>query len=449
MSAGSRCQTWDGSWVVEHLGIGVVRSTDAGDPIRPVAFEDLAGLAVRDNANRAHLVVSRVLGKHLPVDPRAAVAAGTALGRAVARTVSGQAIVLGYAETATALGHLVADCLDHAHYLHSTRRPVPGVTALGGFSEAHSHARHHLLLPRDPHWFERDDPVVIVDDELTTGRTAIATIQQLQTIHPRDRYVVASLLDLRGSADRAAMQAAADQLGVTVTCIALVTGGLAVPDDVLDRGRRLVEVLERPDPVPLTRPAPVHRLDAPWPSGVPHSGRHGFASRHRRGFARAIERVARLASSRLTVPGPSLVLGTEELMYAPMMLASRLGRRRRHPVRFSSTTRSPVLPVAHDGYAVRTRLSFDAHDPVTPGEPRLRFAYNVAPRPPGNRYGTITVVVDEVGDTPRLWSATGLIECLRTVCDEVSVIVLPAERAEPDSGAGGPRSPRCSRRRSR
>ena len=38
------------------------------------------------------------------------------------------ALVLGFAETATALGHCVAEALGGADYLHSTRRPVPGVT---------------------------------------------------------------------------------------------------------------------------------------------------------------------------------------------------------------------------------------------------------------------------------------------------------------------------------
>lgn len=60
--------------------------------------------------------------------------------------------VLGFAETATGLGHCVADELD-ARYLHSTRRPVAGMVAAAGFEEVHSHATSHLLLPRSPNCF--------------------------------------------------------------------------------------------------------------------------------------------------------------------------------------------------------------------------------------------------------------------------------------------------------
>lgn len=79
---------------------------------------------------------------------------GFRLGRRVAELLSPAearaAVVLGYAETATGLGHAVADGLGTAPYLHSTRRPVAGIAPAGGFEESHSHATSHLLLPEDP-----------------------------------------------------------------------------------------------------------------------------------------------------------------------------------------------------------------------------------------------------------------------------------------------------------
>jgi hypothetical protein len=59
-------------------------------------------------------------------------------------------VVLGYAETATALGHCVADALRAPFCLHSTRRAVPGSSRSEGFEEEHSHATSHLLLPEEP-----------------------------------------------------------------------------------------------------------------------------------------------------------------------------------------------------------------------------------------------------------------------------------------------------------
>ena len=72
----------------------------------------------------------------------------------------------------------VADGLGLAPYLHSTRRPVAGVAPAGGFEEAHSHATSHLLLPEDPALLAGDGPLVLVDDEFSTGNTVLNTIRR-------------------------------------------------------------------------------------------------------------------------------------------------------------------------------------------------------------------------------------------------------------------------------
>ncbi|MHC3464652.1 phosphoribosyltransferase domain-containing protein, partial [Streptomyces flavovirens] len=85
---------------------------------------------------------SNVLGKHVPQRPSVVHGAGHELGARVrdllGETEARRADVVGYAETATGLGHAVADGLGVAPDLHSTRRPVEGVAQAGGFEEAHS-----------------------------------------------------------------------------------------------------------------------------------------------------------------------------------------------------------------------------------------------------------------------------------------------------------------------
>ncbi|WP_345713590.1 phosphoribosyltransferase domain-containing protein, partial [Kineococcus glutinatus] len=53
---------WTGRWVADRLGVAL-RTSAAVDGL---AVADLAGLAVRRNPRRAHLLVSTVLGKHVP-----------------------------------------------------------------------------------------------------------------------------------------------------------------------------------------------------------------------------------------------------------------------------------------------------------------------------------------------------------------------------------------------
>ncbi|WP_404962957.1 phosphoribosyltransferase [Streptomyces sp. 147326] len=418
---------WSGTWVAERLGVSLVDSE--GGP----RLTELLGLALRRNPKRAHLLVSQVLGKHVPQSPRTVYAAGYGLGERV-RALLGEdgaatAVVLGYAETATGLGHCVADGLGSAPYLHSTRRPVPGVEPAGGFEEAHSHATSHLLLPEDPRLLAGSGPLVLVDDEFSTGNTVLNTIRDLHARHPRSHYVVVALVDMRSPADRDRLTAFAAELGARVDLVALASGTVSLPEGVLAKGRALVEEHEEPiqplersrSGAPADGPQPVTRIDLSWPPGVPDGGRHGFTPTHRTALEAALPALAgQLTAALGTEPGRILVLGNEELMYAPLRLAKALeeaGAARE--VRFSTTTRSPVLAVDDPGYAIRTRLVFPAHDVPADG-PGDRYAYNVA----GAGFDAVVAVVDSAGDTPELHA--GLLAALAPHTGRVVLAVVPS-----------------------
>ncbi|UYQ61909.1 phosphoribosyltransferase [Streptomyces peucetius] len=409
---------WSGSWVAERLGVALV-----GDE----GLRELLGLALRRNPKRAHLLVSNVLGKHVPQRPAVVRQAGYDLGARVRDLLGAdecrRAVVLGYAETATGLGHSVADGIGLAPYLHSTRRPVDGVTPAGGFEESHSHATSHLLLPEDPALLSGTGPLVLVDDEFSTGNTVLNTIRDLHERYPRDRYVVVALVDMRSAADLGRLDAFAKEIGARVDLVALASGTVSLPDGVLEKGRALVAHHEQAAWDTPSAAEPRHvRVGLDWPAGVPDGGRHGFGPAHRAALEAALPGMAAQVADAVGEARRVLVLGCEELMYAPLRLALAMEEAGAVPeVYYSTTTRSPVLAVDDPGYAIRTRLVFPAHDDPADG-PGERYAYNVA----GAGFDAVVAVVDSAADTPELHAPDGLLARLAAHTGRVVLAVVPS-----------------------
>jgi Phosphoribosyl transferase (PRTase)/TRSP domain C terminus to PRTase_2/PELOTA RNA binding domain len=162
--------------------------------------------------------------------------------------------------------------------------------------------------------------------------------------------------------------------------------------------------------------------------GERDGGRHGFAPSDRHRLERAAARcVDELVARPDCLGARVLVLGFEELMYAPLRLATELATRLdgETEVRFSTTTRSPVLAVDDKGYPIRTSLTFAAHDDPVDG-PGLRFAYNVSGRAAG--FTDIVLVIDDVADTVALHQPGGLLAHLAGETDRLHLIRIPSYR---------------------
>jgi hypothetical protein len=504
--------------VRERLGIRITTA-----PGSLLSVDALVGLAVRRNPKRAQLLVSRVLAKHLPTAPGLAIGAGRLLGAAVAHRLglplpggaagleeaaegvrrwlacdaaAGESperpeilplpeeppaagldvATLGYAETATGLGHLVAEYLG-SYYVHSTRIATP-VRPLGGFEEEHSHATGHALVPSDPERLARAGTVVLVDDELSTGRTVLNTVRALHRAwlvrqgaagpagahdgaasggaRGHRRYVVAALVDLRSDEDRTAFRRLAEELGCSLDVVALGEGGIEVPPDALERAAAWLAEGSGAAPGAARRP----RADAAPPGhgghlaqrgigdgvairsarfGVDTSGQHGTRLSERAAPA-ARAAAAGLAEAGIPRAARVLVLGAEEHLALPLAIADRL--RADYPrTLFSSTTRSPVHVHDEPGYAIRSAASFASHDDAIDGGPGtgIRYAYNVAGDEP---FDAIVYVPEPGTQGARLATQGGagepsVTEALARVARAVVVLRLEAAPPYPEPLRGG------------
>ena len=162
------------------------------------AESDLFEMAMRINKNRSFLFVSKVLGKHLALKPQLPLLMGQLLAMEYMHTVHGiqdtraesiaQAItngddlqdlleklekapiyieeptkIIGFAETATALGHAFFSAFSgDVSYIHTTREKLVDREPIIAFEEEHSHATSHRVYAQSEAFFEGSSEMIII-----------------------------------------------------------------------------------------------------------------------------------------------------------------------------------------------------------------------------------------------------------------------------------------------
>lgn len=137
-------------------------------------LEQLIKLAKRENNNkRSYLYVNPIQGKHIPVSPGVSLELFRELAAKIESTYSGEKIlIIGFAETATAIASALACMASNViYYMNTTRESIEDTEYLF-FTESHSHATEQRLVKNHlSDVFQQVDRIVFAEDEVTTGNT--------------------------------------------------------------------------------------------------------------------------------------------------------------------------------------------------------------------------------------------------------------------------------------
>lgn len=159
--------------------------------------DDILKIAKRHNNNkRAYLLINPLQGKHIPTSPTVAMEMMKTLGDKVAVKYHDAKLVIGFAETATAIGAVVANSLnENCIYIQTTRENFSGNFI--EFLEEHSHApQQKLYAEKLADRINATSTIIFVDDELSTGKTLRNMIRQLKSAYPNlnDKKLVAAAI---------------------------------------------------------------------------------------------------------------------------------------------------------------------------------------------------------------------------------------------------------------
>ena len=332
-----------------------------------------------NNKKRTYLLVNPLQSKHIPVSPSESLDMMKALGEKVALKYPNARLVIGFAETATAIGAAVASCFtEDCIYMHTTREELNGITDWLEFNEEHSHAVEQKLYSKNlAEQIANTQEIILVDDELSTGKTLINITQQLKKKCPelKDKKIIAvsiinRLTDM--NINRLLREGIECEYLVKLPEIdytdMVKSIEIASPVDFINEDAADVETVE----IPLSEPFLNPRL------GVSMSD-------YNKSCNYTAKKLFEELRGNIYKPDDILVIGTEEFMYPAIKVALEFENQQvANSVHCHSTTRSPIGVNDNESYPIRNGHKICSfYD-----EKRETYIYNL------RKYDKIIIITD-------------------------------------------------------
>lgn len=316
-----------------------------------------------NNTKRSFLFVNHYQAKHIPTKFEDFEKLTDSLYEEIDPTYlkDSNILVIGFAETATGLSAAIMDKLSAAYnnvwYVQTTRRKLP-LESLN-FQEEHSHATEQYL-----YWDHSIpiDHIIMIDDEITTGKTVMNMVSCLKKYYPDASYCCASILNWQTQENINKF----DSYGIRA--VSLISGTLKndIPtmDDMTHEGYLSRKTAAEKYPIFLT--------------GCTKKDFLQYKLELVSTFMKFFFHNEELTKKKI------LILGTEECMIPAIWLSSLLENSASQ-----STTRSPITVSSTDGYLIQEGYSmisnygdYDVH------------LYNI----PEDEYEAIILISDQSAD---------------------------------------------------
>lgn len=371
---------------------------------------ELVRIAKRENnTRRKYLVVNRLQGKHIPVSPKEALQMFRSLAELIKEAYpSERLLMVGFAETATAIGASVAiEC--QAAYMQTTREVIDGVDYLY-FSESHSHATEQKLVKTDlDKIIGKTDRIVFIEDEVTTGNTILNIVRLIQKTYAQPvSFAVASILN--GMNEEAlenyknlkipvhylvktahdTYTEIAEQYQADGTCHICTKP----QEKEVEQQKEVQQQIEMQQTKEAQQPIEVQEI-----SGWINARRLHTADTYKQECEQLWQEIQQKYGytkyTKETETGRRiLVLGTEEFMYPALYVGAKL-EEAGYTVRMHATTRSPIAVSKEEKYPLHTRYELASlYD-----KNRTTFVYDLA------EYEEVLVLTDAQKQETEGWES--------------------------------------------
>ena len=325
-----------------------------------------------NNKKRSYLVVNALQGKHIAVEPSKAFLMFEELALKVKERYQNEKLLLiGFAETATAIGAAVASYCD-TWYMHTTRETLENVKYIY-FSEQHSHATEQKLVQDDIDEIKDTvDRIIFVEDEVTTGKTILNIIDILNKRYPQiKQYAVASLLN--GMNDEVIALYRQRKIDLNYVVKTNHENYTQIAEQYAGDGTYIkLDQLKAVENI---------QYKMVYINGYMDTRRMVDIKQYHETIKKLfldIEKEICFAKYKSI-----LVIGTEEFMYPAFMVAKKL-EQMALTVRFHATTRSPITVSSENRYPLHTRYELESlYD-----KKRKTFIYDLC------KYDCVLVITD-------------------------------------------------------